>query len=205
MTDVDSEMETIADQSAIRDVNPAAPAQIDASFGSHLRPRFLTGTSKGPRSSTILGSGATPFASMSAYTGSFPNDTVTLPSCRVPESFTGSGAFEDYLQQFNTAAMLSGWYSLQFEHRPQSFPRRGKENSFRFHSILSPEQQSDYDLFADVFKQKSTIIVDFLKARLKVAEQQPGPDIATFLYDIRTTRIQRSPSYIRSNCPHWFH
>ena len=29
-----------------------------------------------------------------------------LPSCLMPESFTGYGDFEDYLQQFNTAALL---------------------------------------------------------------------------------------------------
>ena len=29
-----------------------------------------------------------------------------LPSCLMPEAFTGKGDFEDYLQQFTTAAQL---------------------------------------------------------------------------------------------------
>ena len=34
---------------------------------------------------------------------------IPLPSCLVPESFIGFGDFEDYLQQFNTDALLPGW------------------------------------------------------------------------------------------------
>ena len=32
-----------------------------------------------------------------------------LPSCLMPEAFTGEGDFEDYLQQFTTTAAISGW------------------------------------------------------------------------------------------------
>ena len=34
---------------------------------------------------------------------------AALPSSLMPDGFTGEGDFEDYLQQFTTAARLSGW------------------------------------------------------------------------------------------------
>ena len=49
MTDVDSEMEPVADQSAARDVNPAAPTQKEDSSLSHSTPGIHTGTIMGPQ------------------------------------------------------------------------------------------------------------------------------------------------------------
>ena len=47
MTDVDSEMEAMADQSAARTVKSAAPNQKDVFFGSQLTPGVHMGTSMG--------------------------------------------------------------------------------------------------------------------------------------------------------------
>ena len=112
--------------------------------------------------------------------------SVSLPSCLMPEIFNGSGDFEDYLQQFNTAAMLSGWSSDQHDHRPQYFALRLRENALHFYTTLSSEQQGDYAQLVEAFRQNYTTNVDILKARLKAAKQQPTQDIATFLCDIRT-------------------
>ena len=59
----------------------------------------------GTRFATTFGPGGVPFV-------------TPLPSGLMPESFTGSGDFEDYLQQFNTAALLSGWFSPSHDNRP---------------------------------------------------------------------------------------
>ena len=115
-----------------------------------------------------------------------PSSTaVTLPSCLMPESFNGSGDFEDYLQQFNTAAILAGWFSPRHDHRPQCFAVRLRDNALHFYTTLSPEQQNDYDLLVDAFRQNYTTN-DILKARLKAAKQQPEQEIANFLCDLRT-------------------
>ena len=141
--------------------------------------------SAGPHFSTLLGHGAAPTAQMGP-SGFYLNPTSTLPSCLMPDSFTGSGDFEDYLHQFNTAAMLSGWHSSRHDNRPQYFALRLRDNALHFYTTLSPEQQNDFDLLVDAFRQNYTTNVDILKARLKAAKQQPSQDIATFLCDIRT-------------------
>ena len=105
----------------------------------------------------------------------------------MPEPFNGSGVFEDYLGQFNTAAYLSGWYRpCSYDYRPQYFALRLKSTAFHFYSTLSEDQQNDFDLSVEAFRQNYTTNLKFLKARLKAARQQPGQDIATFLCDIRT-------------------
>ena len=105
----------------------------------------------------------------------------------MPESFTGLGDFEDYLQQFETAAQLSGWYQRgAHDYRPQYFALRLKGNALHFFSTLSLFQQNDFDALVDAFRQNYTTNEDILKARLKAAKQQPGQDIASFLCDIRT-------------------
>ena len=49
----------------------------------------------------------------------------SLPACLMPEPFNGSGDFEDYLGQFNTAAYLSEWYRpCSYDYRPQYFALR---------------------------------------------------------------------------------
>ena len=105
----------------------------------------------------------------------------------MPEPFHGSGDFEDYLGQFNTAAFLSGWYrSCSHDYRPQYFALRLKGNALHCYSTLSEDYQNDFDLLVEVFRKNYTTNVEILKARLKAARQQPGQDIATFLCDIRT-------------------
>ena len=141
MTDVDSEMETVANQSAARDVYQAAPTQKDGSSGSHSTPGIHTGTSTGPHFFTILKLGAPPFAYMGAYPGSFPSNTVTLPSCLMPESLTSCGDFEDHLQQFNNTATLSSWYLSRHEHRLRYFVALLLENDLHFYTTLSPNSK----------------------------------------------------------------
>ena len=117
--------------------------------------------------------------------GFYLNTPSTLLSCLLPDSFTGSGDFEDYLQQFNTAAMLSGWHSSRNDNRPQYFALRLRDNALHFYTTLSPQQQNVFELLVDAFRQNYTTNVDILKARLKTAKQQPSQDIATFLCDFR--------------------
>ena len=97
-----------------------------------------------------------------------------------------SGDFEDNLQQFNTAAFLSGWYSTTHDNRPHYFALRLRQNALYFFTTLSVAQQTDFTLLVDAFRQNYTTIVAILKARLKAARQQPNQDIATFLCDVRT-------------------
>ena len=104
----------------------------------------------------------------------------------MPVSFNGSSDFEDYLQQFNTATMLASWLSPRHDHRPQYFALRLTDNMLHFYTTLSPEQQADYDLLVDAFRQNYTTNVDILKARLKAAKHQPQQEIANFLCDLRT-------------------
>ena len=109
-----------------------------------------------------------------------------LPSCLMPESFTGTRDFEDYLQQFNTVALLSGWHSNTHDNRPHYFALRLKENALHFYTTLSFEQQTNFDLLIEAFRHNYTTNGDILKARLKAAKQQPKQDIAAFLCDVRT-------------------
>ena len=118
--------------------------------------------------------------------GGPPSAAITLPSWLMPVSFNGSGDFEDYLQQFNTATMLAGWLSPRHDHRPQYFALRLTDNMLHFYTTLSPEQPADYDLLMDAFRQNYTTNVDILKARLKAAKHQPQQEIANFLCDLRT-------------------
>ena len=104
----------------------------------------------------------------------------------MPESFTGTSDFEDYLQQFNIATLLSGWRSNTHDNRPHYFALRLKENALHFYTTLSFEQQTNFDLLIEAFRQNYTTNGDFLKARLKAAKQQPKQDIAAFLCDVRT-------------------
>ena len=104
----------------------------------------------------------------------------------MPESFTGSGDFEDYPQQFNTAASLSGWYSTTHDIRHHYFALRLRQNALHFFTTLSVAQQTDFTLIVDAFRQQYTTNVDILKARVKTARPQQNQDIASFLCDLRT-------------------
>ena len=55
----------------------------------------------------------TSFLPFPGMPGGPPSARVTLPSCLMPESFNASGDFENYLQQFNTAAVLAAWFSTE--------------------------------------------------------------------------------------------
>ena len=102
----------------------------------------------------------------------------------MPEPSNGSGDFEDFLGQFNTAAYLSGWYCpCSHDYRPQYFALLLKGNVLHFVSTLSEGYQNDFNLFMDAFRQNYTTNAKILKARLKAARQQPGQIIATFLCD----------------------
>ena len=126
----------------------------------------------------------TPFATPFGPGGAF--FVTLLPSCVMPENFTGSGDFEDYLQHFNTAALLSAWFSPAHDNRPHYFALRLRGNALHFYTTLSAAQQTDFNLLVDAFRQNYTTNVDILKARLKAARQQPNQDISALLCDIRT-------------------
>ena len=99
----------------------------------------------------------------------------------MPEGFIGAGVFEDHLQQFNTAAFLSDWYSTTHDNRPHNFALRLRQNTLHFFTTLSVAQQTDFTLFVDAFRQNYTTNDDILKARFKAARQQPNQDIPFFV------------------------
>ena len=125
---------------------------------------------------------AAPSASMA------PTDAVfaALPSCLMPEAFTGEGDFEDYLQQFTTAATLSGWHTATIDNRPIYFALRLKGNALHFYTTLTVAQQQNFDQLVAAFRTTYTTNVEVLKAKLKAARQQPNQTIAAFLCDVRT-------------------
>ena len=118
---VDSEMETVADQSAVRVVKFRCWSSKKCFFfGYHSNPEFSKGTSTEPIFSTCLGLGAPPFASTTAYHEAIPSTTVTVVSCVVPGSITVLEKTEEYLEIMNTGAMMLRWYSSQQYHRFQN-------------------------------------------------------------------------------------
>ena len=150
--------------------NPAAQAGWSSALGGHFSAIFGGGTS-------FVAPVATPVTGLSQ----------SLPACLMPEPFNGSGDFEDYLGQYNTAAYLSGCYRpCSYYYRPQYFALRLKGNALHFCTTLSEDHQNDFDLLVEALRQNYTTNVEILKVRLKAARQQPGQDIATFLCDIRT-------------------
>ena len=125
---------------------------------------------------------AAPSTSTAAAGGVFS----ALPSCLMPEYFTGEGDFEDYLQQFTTAATLSGWQTTTTDNRPNYFALRLKGNALHFYTTLTVAQQQDFDQLVAAFRTTYTTNVEVLKAKLKAARQQPNQTIAAFLCDVRT-------------------
>ena len=164
----------------------STPTSSTATTSATSTPVSSTTTSSTPTATPGTGAAApgTPFATPFGPGGA--PFVTPLPSCLMPESFTGSGDFEDYLQQFNTAALLSGWFSPTHDNRPQYFALRLRGNALHFYTTLSAAQQTDFNLLVDAFRQNYTTNVDILKARLKAARQQPNQDISAFLCDIRT-------------------
>ena len=114
------------------------------------------------------------------------------------KSFTGEGDFEDYLQQFTTAARLSGWQTATPDNRPYYFALRLKGNALHFHTTLTVVQQQDFDQLVPAFRTMYTTNVEVLKAKLKAARQQPNETFAAFLCDIRTIakRVSRGQPLI---------
>ena len=123
---------------------------------------------------------------------------VALPSCLMPEAFTGEGVFEDYLQQFTTAVTLSGWQTASNDNRPNYFALGLKGNALHFYTTLTVAQKQDFDQLVAAFRTTYTTNVEVLKAKLKAAWQQPNQTIAAFLCDVRTLarRVYRGQSVI---------
>ena len=108
------------------------------------------------------------------------------PSCLLPEVFTGEGDFEVYLQQFTTAARLSGWPTATTDNRPHYFALRLKGNALKFYTTLTVAKQQDFDQLVAAFRTRYTTNVEVLKAKLKAPRQQSNQTIAAFLCDVRT-------------------
>ena len=147
-----------------------------------------SGGGGGPR----LGSGGsvslTPLSTAAPSTLTAATGAVfsALPSCSMPEAFTGEGDFEDYLQQFTTAATLSGWQTATTDNRPQYFALRLKGNALLFYTTLTEAQRQNFDQLVAACRTTYTTNVEVLKAKLKTAQQQPNQTIAAFLCDVRT-------------------
>ena len=114
------------------------------------------------------------------------------------ESFTSSGDFEVNLEQFKTAALLSGWYCPTHDHRPHYFGFRPRGDALHLYTTLPAVQQTDFIRLIYALRQNYTTNVDILKTRLKAEQQQPIQDISAILSDIRTLE-QRAYSAF----PHW--
>ena len=140
------------------------------------------------------GSGSGVSVSLTPLTPTTPSTSTTaagavfsaLPSCLMPEAFTGEGDFEDYLQQFTTAATLSRWQTATTDNRPNYFALRLKGNALHFYTTLTVAQQQNFDQLVAAFRTTYTTNVEVLKAKLKAARQQPNQTIAAFLCDVRT-------------------
>ena len=165
---------------------PSTPTSSTATTSATSTPVSSSATSSTPTANQSNGAvaPASPFATPFGPGGA--PFLTPLPSCLMSENFTGSGDFEVYLQNFNTAAFLSGWFSPAHDNRPHYFALRLRRNALHFYTTLSAAQQTDFNLLVDAFRQNYSTNVDILKARLKTARQQPNQVISSFLCDIRT-------------------
>ena len=149
-----------------------------------------SGGGGGPGSGSGSGGSVTltPLSPAAASTSTATAGAVfsALPSCLMPEAFTGEGDFEDYLQQFTTAATLSGWHTATTDNRPNYFALRLKGNALHSYTTLTVAQQQNFDQLVAAFRTTYTTNVEVLKAKLKAARQQPNQTIAAFLCDVRT-------------------
>ena len=145
----------------------------------------------GGRGSGLGGGGSASLTPLSPAAPSTSTSAVgaifsALPSCLLPEAFTGERDSEDYLQQFTTAATLSGWQTATTDNRPQYFALRLKRNAQHFYTTLTVKQQQIFDQLVAAFRITYTTNVEVHKTKLKVARQQPNQTIAAFLCDVRT-------------------
>ena len=111
---------------------------------------------------------------------------ASLELCLMPEAFTGQGDFEDYLQQFTTAASFSGWKTATTDNRPYYFAPKLKGFPLRFYTTLTVAQQQNFDQIVAASRTINTTNVKVPKAELKAARQQPNRTIAAFLCDVGT-------------------
>ena len=151
------------------------------------------GTELGSVSHTPL-SPAAPSTSTAAVGAFF----VALPLCLMPEVFAGEGDFEEYLQQFTTAAHFLGWQTATTDNRPNYFALKLKGNALHFYTTLTVAQQQKYDQLVAAFCTTDTTNVEVLKTKLKAARQQPNQTIGAFLCDIPTIarRVDRGQPLI---------
>ena len=136
-------------------------------------PVLSTATSSTPTATPSTGAAApgTPFATPFGPGGA--PFVTPLPSCLMPESFTGSGDFEDYLQQFNTAALLSGWFSPSHDNRPHYFALQLRGNALHSHFwrifLIFAEmlQQESYLSHAKFWLRFGNFLIHFLRNKLE--------------------------------------
>ena len=130
----------------------------------------------------------TPFSPAAPSTSTAAAGAVfaALPSCLMPEAFTGEGDSEDYLQQFTTAAQLSGWPTATTDNRPNYFALRLKGNALNFYTTLTVAQQQDFVQLVAAFRTTYTTNVEVLKAKLRADRQQPNQTTNAFLCDVLT-------------------
>ena len=115
----------------------------------------------------------------------------------MPKGFTGDGNFENYLQQFTTAARLSRWQTATTDNRPCYSALRLEGNSPHFYTTLTAAQQS-FDQLVTAFRTTYTTNVEVPKAKPEADRQQPNRTIAAFLCDVRTLarRVYRGQVFI---------
>ena len=94
-----------------------------------------------------------------------------LPSCLMPEAFTGEGHFEDDLQQFTTAASLSGWQTASTDNRPYYFALRLKRNALHFYTTLAVAKQPNFHQLIAAFRTTYTTNVEVPEAKLLGSNQ----------------------------------
>ena len=101
--------------------NLASQADASTAFGCHFSTIFRCGPYFVPTAHNFL-----------------TRLSQSLPKCLMPESWNGSGFFEDYLGQFNAAVYLSCWYCpCSHDYRPQYFASRLNCNALHLFSTFS--------------------------------------------------------------------
>ena len=94
--------------------------------------------------------------------------------------------FKDYLQQFTTAARLSGWQTATTDNRQYFLALGLKGEVLIFYTTLTVTGKQYFDQLVSVFRATLTTNVEVLKAKLKTARQEVNQIIAEFPCDVRT-------------------
>ena len=166
-------------------------------------PRGGGGVGPGSGSASGVSVALTPLTPAAPSTSTAAAGAVfsALPSCLMPEAFTGEGDFENYLQQCTTAATISGWQTATTDNRPNYFALRLKGNALHFYTTLTVAQQQNFYQLLAAFRITYTTNVEVLKAKLKAAQEQPNQTLAAFLCDIRTLarRVYRGQPLIEEH------